>query len=248
MSNTENPQYLNEEYLNRLQELGGAINKGDNDETNRLIAELTTLRESLLFKELGKITREIHESINAFSDDQRVVELTEDEIPDAKERLNFIVTKTEQAAHRTMTGAEAAMDVIDGFTEKADVIQQRWQQFRTRELSKKEFLALSDDLDAFLVSIHPESNKVRSKMTDIMMAQDYQDLTGQMIKQVISMVQEVEEKLVRLVAISGAKLSKDDPKHTDGTMAHGPQLPTADKAEVATNQDEVDDLLASLGF
>lgn len=248
MNQGENPNYLNDEYLARLNELGDALNQSDNDSANRLIGELTTLRESTLFQELGKITREIHDSINAFSDDQRVVELTEEEIPDAKERLNFIVTKTEEAAHKTMTAAEAAMDVIDEFTQKAETIQQRWQQFRTRELSKKEFLALSDDIDGFLASIHPESDKVRSKMTDIMMAQDYQDLTGQMIKQVITMVQEVEEKLVRLVAISGAKLSKSDEKHTDGTMAHGPQLPTADKAEVATSQDEVDDLLASLGF
>ncbi len=248
MSQDETLNYLNEEYLARLNELGEALNQSDNDSANRLIGELTTLRESTLFQELGKITREIHNSINAFSDDQRVVELTEEEIPDAKERLNFIVTKTEEAAHKTMTGAEAAMDVIDEFTEKASTIQQRWQQFRTRELSKKEFLALSDDIDTFLASVHPASDKVRSNMTDIMMAQDYQDLTGQMIKQVINMVQEVEEKLVRLVAISGAKLSKDIDKQADGTMAHGPQLPTADKAEVATNQDEVDDLLASLGF
>lgn len=248
MNKDENPKYLNDEYLARLNELGDALNNEDNDAANRLIGELTTLRESSLFQELGKITREIHESINAFSDDQRVVELTEEEIPDAKERLNYIVTKTEQAAHRTMTGAEAAMDVIDEFNETAVVIQQRWQEFRTRKLSKAEFLALSDDIDSFLSSIQPESDKVRSKMTDIMMAQDYQDLTGQMIKQVISMVQEVEEKLVRLVAISGAKLSKPDEKHTDGSMAHGPQLPTADKTEVAANQDEVDDLLASLGF
>lgn len=248
MSNLENPPYLNEGYLTRLHELGDALNQNDNETATRLISELTTLRESLLFKELGKITREIHDSINAFSDDQRVVELTEEEIPDAKERLNYIVTKTEQAAHRTMTGAEAAMEVIDNFTGTASAIQQRWQQFRTSELSKKEFLTLSDDIDTFLESIQPESDKVRSKMTDIMMAQDYQDLTGQMIKQVINMVQEVEEKLVRLVAISGAKLSKSDEKHTDGAMAHGPQLPTADKAQVATSQDEVDDLLASLGF
>jgi chemotaxis protein CheZ len=248
MSTDENPNYLTDEYLNRLNELGEALNQSDNDSANRLIGELTTIRESSLFQELGKITREIHNSINSFSDDQRVVELTEEEIPDAKERLNFIVTKTEEAAHKTMTGAEAAMDVIDEFAQKAGTIQQRWQQFRTRELSKTEFLALSDDIDTFLSSIQPESDKVRSKMTDIMMAQDYQDLTGQMIKQVISMVQEVEEKLVRLVAISGAKLSKSAEKQADGTMAHGPQLPNADKAEVATNQDEVDDLLASLGF
>ena len=247
MSTHENPKYLNEEYMARVKELNQALDQNDNDSANRLIGELTTLRESSLFQELGKITREIHESINAFNDDQRVVELTEEEIPDAKERLNYIVTKTEQAAHRTMTGAEAAMEVIDEFTDSAVAIQQRWQEFRTRKLSKTEFLSLSDDIDEFLTSIQPESDKVRSKMTDIMMAQDYQDLTGQMIKQVISMVQEVEEKLVRLVAISGAKLSTDE-KHSDGTMAHGPQLPTADKAEVATSQDEVDDLLASLGF
>ena len=249
MSKVENPNYLTEEYLARLNELGNALNQNDNDSANRLIGELTTLRESSLFQELGKITREIHDSINAFSDDQRVVELTEEEIPDAKERLNYIVTKTEQAAHRTMTGAEAAMEVIDEFNETATLIQQRWKEFRTSKLSKSDFLTLSDDIDAFLSSIQPESDKVRSKMTDIMMAQDYQDLTGQMIKQVISMVQEVEEKLVRLVAISGAKLSTTSAqKHADGSMAHGPQLPTANKAEVATSQDEVDDLLASLGF
>jgi chemotaxis protein CheZ len=250
MSKKESPEYLNDEYVNRMNELGEALKQGENETANRLIGELTTLRESSLFQELGKITREIHESINSFRDDQRVVELTQEEIPDAKERLNYIVTKTEQAAHRTMTGAEAAMDVIDEFNQSASTIQQRWRQFRTSKLSKSDFLALSDDIDAFLSSIQPESDKVRSKMTDIMMAQDYQDLTGQMIKQVVSMVQEVEEKLVRLVAISGAKLAEpgEGDKHSDGTMAHGPQLPTADKAEVATNQDEVDDLLASLGF
>lgn len=248
MSKDGSANYLNDEYLNRLNELAEALKTGDNDVANRLIGELTTLRESSLFQELGKITREIHESINAFRDDQRVVELTQEEIPDAKERLNYIVTKTEQAAHRTMTGAEAALDVIDDFNDKATKIQTRWKKFRTSKLSKSDFLALSDDIDTFLSSIQPESDKVRSKMTDIMMAQDYQDLTGQMIKQVVAMVQEVEEKLVRLVAISGAKLSEPGETHSDGSMAHGPQLPTANKAEVATNQDEVDDLLASLGF
>jgi chemotaxis protein CheZ len=248
MSHDEHEKYLNEEYLERVDKLGDALKAGNNESANNLIAELTTLRESALYQELGKLTREIHESINAFNQDQRVVELTEEDIPDAKERLGYIVTKTEEAAHKTMTGAEAAMDIVDEFNERANVIRERWTQFRTRELSKNDFLQLSDDLDAFLGSIAPESDKVRARMTDIMMAQDYQDLTGQMIKQVISMVQEVEEKLVRLVAISGAELSEPEKKKTDGTQAHGPQLPTANKEEVATTQDEVDDLLASLGF
>ncbi len=248
MTGEQKASYLTEEYVERLNELGEALKAGQDEEANRLIGELTTLRESALFLELGKLTREIHESINDFTDDDRVVELAEEEIPDAKERLNFIITKTEDAAHKTMTAAESAMDIIDNFAQEANSIQQRWSQFRNREMSKSDFLALSEDLDRFFGRISEESNKVKSQMTDIMMAQDYQDLTGQMIKQVITMVQEIEEKLVRLVAISGANLAPKVKQKTDGSMAHGPQLPTADKAEVATDQGDVDDLLASLGF
>lgn len=248
MSEAGKASYLTEEYMERLNELGEALKQGDDEEANRLIGELTTLRESALFLELGKLTREIHESINEFTDDERVVELAQDEIPDAKERLNYIITKTEEAAHKTMTAAESAMDVVDSFVQQANDIQGRWSQFRNREMSKEDFLQLSEDLDRFFGSINDESNKVKSQMTDIMMAQDYQDLTGQMIKQVITMVQEVEEKLVRLVAISGANLAPKVKKSEDGSQAHGPQLPTADKNEVATSQGDVDDLLASLGF
>ncbi len=241
--------YMTDEYVNRLNELGEALNNGNDDDANKLIGELTTLRESSLFQELGKLTREIHESINEFSDDDRVVELAQDEIPDAKERLNFIIEKTETAAHKTMTGAESTMDVINDLNTTSDNLEQRWSKFRSSELSKAEFLSMSDDMDKYFASINEKSGKVNSLMTDIMMAQDYQDLTGQMIRQVITMVQEVEEKLVRLVAISGATIkNKDDKNKPDGTMAHGPQLDSADDAEVAKNQDDVDDLLASLGF
>ena len=92
------------------------------------------------------------------------------------------------------------------------------------------------------------SENIKKNITDIMMAQEYQDLTGQMIKQVIKMMQEVEEKLVRLVAISGTTMKDRIPSHKESSMAHGPQLSTADKLDVVRNQDEVDDLLAGLGF
>jgi len=240
MSQDDKESYVTEEYVNRLTELGEAIKAGDNDNINVLISELTTLRESSLFQELGKLTREIHDSINAFSDDQRVAELAEEEIPDAKERLNFIV--------RTMTNAEETVDIVNSFNDQASEMHERWSKFKNQEMSKPDFLALTGDIDQFLSSISGESDKVKEKMTDIMMAQDYQDLTGQMIKQVTNMIQEIEGKLVSLVAITGAKISENREQGKDGTMAHGPQLASADKEDVATNQDEVDDLLASLGF
>ncbi len=240
--------FLNDNYIERLQNLSGAVESKDVDEVNRLVGELTTLRESSLFQELGKLTREIHESINSFSNDDRVAELAENEIPDAKERLHYIVEKTNEAAHKTMNGAEETIRVVGDFSDHAKMIRNRWDQFRNRELSKEEFVTLSEDIDEFMVAIPNETAKINDSMNDIMLAQDYQDLTGQMIKQVITMVKEIEEKLVRLVAISGAKLKESVDQPKDGTKAHGPQLPTASKDEVATNQNDVDDLLASLGF
>ncbi len=248
MSESSTTSHVTEEYLIRLNDLGEAIKAGNVEKSNQLIGELTTLRESTLFQELGKLTREIHESINAFGDDQRVAELAEEDIPDAKERLNFIVTKTDEAAHRTMTNAEETVDIVNIFNDKSKDMHARWKNFKSQEMSKTDFLTLTDDIDQFLSSISDESDRVKDKMTDIMMAQDYQDLTGQMIKQVTNMVQEIEGKLVRLVAITGSKISNNKEQSKDGTMAHGPQLASANKEEVATNQDEVDDLLASLGF
>ena len=223
MSDGEKPPYLNEEYISHLNDLSEALKTGNDDKANEIIAELTTLRESALFQELGKLTRDIHESINSFGSDERVVELTQDEIPDAKERLNFIVKKTDEAAHRTMNDAEQAMEIIEAFNQKGKDLHQSWTRFRTSELSKSEFLELSAELDQFLASLNGASDKVKEKMTDILLAQDYQDLTGQMIKQVITMVQEIEEKLVSLVAISGADLS--DKKKKQGAARPRPRSP-----------------------
>ncbi len=245
---SEEGSYLNEGYISRLKILSEVLESGDEKRIDELVGELTTLRESALYQELGKLTREIHDSINSFGNDERIAELATEAIPDAKERLNFIVTKTDDAAHKTMEEAESTMSLVDDIRGRANILNGRWKQFRNRELSKQEFISLNEDVGIFLESFDSESSLINSKMTDIMLAQDYQDITGQMIKQVVTMVQEVEEKLVRLVTISGAWCQEETPEVISGEIAEGPQLPTADSEIVATSQSDVDDLLASLGF
>jgi chemotaxis protein CheZ len=258
MSNDEGQEvvgssYLTGTYMDRLRSLGEAFDVKDDKRISQIVGELTTLRESSLYQELGMLTREIHESISTFGNDERIAQLANEDIPDAKERLNFIVTKTDEAAHRTMTAAEETMTVMDNFSGKADSIRERWAQFRNRELSKDEFVLLNEEITQFFESVESDSATVNSKITEIMLAQDYQDITGQMIKQVVNMVKEVEEKLVRLVAISGLGdpsqvETKKASKTSEGDTFEGPQLPTADKEIVASSQGDVDDLLASLGF
>ena len=241
--------YMNEQYMERLQDLTAAMESGDNERIDELVSELTTLRESSLYQELGMLTREIHDTIRSFASDDRIAALAQEEIPDAKERLNYIVTKTDEAAHRTMTGAEETVSMIDTFNQRAEVMRDRWRQFRNRELSKQEFVVLNDDLDHFLEAIGDESQAIHGKMTEIMLAQDYQDITGQMIKQVVNMVQEIEEKLVRLVTISGSSVTDAESREDkNAEQGQGPQLPSASRSEVAQSQGDVDDLLASLGF
>lgn len=238
---------LNEQYLQRLGNLAAAVEAGDGEAIDRLVAELTTLRESALYNELGTLAREVHETINAFARDDRLAELVAAEIPDAKQRLQFIVDRTDDAAHRTMSEAEASLSLVDACGREAQTLRDRWERFRRRELSKQEFIALADDIDRFFSALGETSSTVHGRLTDIMLAQDYQDITGQMIRQVVDLVREVEERLVRLVAISGDRPGEPRGARA-GEQAEGPQLPDADAARVARSQDDVDDLLESLGF
>jgi len=129
--------------------LTDALESGGESTVREVIGEITTLRESSLYVELGRLTREIHESINRFGNDGRIGELAHEDIPDAKERLSFIVSKTDEAAHRTIAGAEETGALMNSVSDRVDVIHQRWTKFRNRELSKQEFVELSHEIDDF---------------------------------------------------------------------------------------------------
>lgn len=87
--------------------------------------------------------------------------------------------------------------------------------------------------------------ETKSHLMDIMMAQDFQDLTGQVIKKVTSLAQNLEQQLVQLlIDYSPNDLKKDV---VDGLL-NGPQINPEGKTDVVANQSQVDDLLDSLGF
>jgi chemotaxis protein CheZ len=110
-----------------------------------------------------------------------------------------------------------------------------------------EFKALCHDITWFLEGISEFAAKSHGNLSEILMAQDYQDLTGQVIRRVIDVVQEVENKLVDLIRLSGGKLGSIN-KLKNGIEAEGPQIKPTANAQVVANQDDVDDLLSSLGF
>ncbi len=240
-------------YLEAARALIAAIEAGDHAEAEAIVDELTRIRETSLFREIGTLTRELHESIKAFRLDSRLSDIASSEIPDARERLNYVINMTEQAAHRTLNAIDASVPLIDKVTERAQVLQEQWAKFRARQLTVEEFRQLSRDLDEFLGVVRSEGGQIQANLTEALMAQDYQDLTGQIIRRVINLVQEVEQSLVDLIRLSGARMVEEkrepaDKNESAGMRLEGPYVPGTKDAGVVHGQDDVDQLLSSLGF
>lgn len=224
-----------------------AIENGEEETVEKHITELARYYESLLFNEIGKLTRQVHDALGFCSDDVRISEIAKQEIPDARERLLFVIEKTEDSANRTLDIAEKLLQGSGVLADDASNMKSEWQRFHRREMDVEEFRELSHKLEDFLEKIGCDAEKFRSDISDLMMAQDFQDLTGQIIKQVIDLVQEVELKLVNVMRKAGGDFTSTV-KPVKDIKAEGPQVNAKNKENVLNNQDDVDDLLSSLGF
>lgn len=253
-------QELDGGYLEQARTLVAQLEQGKEEEAVRLLDELTKQREESLFSELGKLTRQLHEALNSFRVDSRIAEVAEREFPDARERLKYVITMTEQAAEKTLDAVEGSMPLCDDLEQRASHIQEEWGRFTRRELDADGFRALSRDVESFLSEVTEGAPRLRGSLQEVLMAQDFQDMTGQIIKRVISLVEDVEESLVELIRISGQNLMPEAIKEghkkeeeerekpaASGIEATGPAVPGVDP-ETVSGQDEVDDLLSSLGF
>jgi chemotaxis protein CheZ len=214
------------------------------------LAILTQSQESELFHEVGKLTRELHEAMNNFNLDSRLVDLTENDIPNTRERLNYVITTTEEAAHKTLSYIDQTLPLASELKLTAEKIDESWHRFRMREMNADEFRSLSKEIEVYLPEVKQHSEQIHANLSEMMLAQGFQDLTGQVIRQVIDLVEEVEDNLVRLVKIAGQHIENKpkDNKDVDPIKAEGPQINASDNPNVVNDQDEVDDLLSSLGF
>jgi chemotaxis protein CheZ len=246
-----------QEFLVHAREIVACLEAADDEGFMAVLDTLARTREVDLFNELGRMTRSVHETLNNFKLDTRITSLAEEEIPDAKERLNYVITMTEQAANRTMDAVEETLPLAEKLGERSEEYLSAWKRFRGREMPVEEFRELSRDLEAFFEQATSDIQSIRSSLSDVLMAQDYQDLTGQIIRRVITMVQEVEDQLVELIRIAGKRLapeaqktelSAQEQEKEDNRKGVGPAVPGVDAGDVVSSQDEVDDLLSSLGF
>ncbi len=234
------------ERLAQARALVASLEAGDNAEATRIIKSFPENMEVDLFQEVGRLTRELHEAIIGFAMDDKVMQAVQHEMPDAAERLSYVIEMTENAANTTLKAVEESMPVSEELAQVSSKLATEWNRFQGRKMELEDFRTLSKEVGSFLTLASGHSATLNSNLSEILLAQGYQDITGQIIRRVITLIQEVEEKLVRLVAISGTARMQEI-KKPEAEM-EGPAVPNIEQGTMVNNQDDVDDLLSSLGF
>lgn len=196
-----------------------------------------------MYTRVGQMTRKLHDALHELGYDKSL-ERAASTIPDAKDRLAYIASLTENAAMRALNATDQAGPHQDSMEKGAAALSLGWDKLYTGSLSVDEFKLLAQHTRDYLASVPTHTQATRTQLMEIIMAQDFQDLTGQVIKKIVEMVQHMESELLAfLMEFSDKKV-----ENKDSSLLNGPVVKAEGRTDVVTSQQQVDDLLESLGF
>ncbi|CAK9884802.1 MAG: Protein phosphatase CheZ [Candidatus Erwinia impunctatus] len=193
---------------------------------------------------IGSLTRMLRDSLRELGLDQAIAEVAE-AIPDARDRLDYVVQMTAQAAERALNCVEASQPRQVQMEREAKALTERWDEWFEHPVELADARSIVSDTRGYLQSVPEHTAFTNAQLMEIMMAQDFQDLTGQVIKRMMDVIQEIERQLLMVLLENmpdqPARASKED------GLLNGPQI-NGTAPGIVANQDQVDDLLDSLGF
>lgn len=209
--------------------------------------EMTTIlspsqQEELLVK-VGQLTRSLHESLRELGLDKILQRVATDDIPSARDRLAYVAKMTEQAAQRVLNATDAALPLQEQIESGAAGLSLAWQAVLAAPVAVAHAALIQRTAD-YLQQAQAAAGQTRSHLMDIMMAQDFQDLTGQVIRKVTELGHSLESQLVQLLI----DYAPQDGRRETNSLLNGPQINPAAGVDVVADQGQVDDLLESLGF
>lgn len=240
---------LEAQYGARVQKLVEAIECGDEAAFNETLDDIARKRKPALMGELRELTCNLQVALDRFRMDSRLADYAEKEMPDARQRLAHVLKMTDEAAHRTMDLVEQSGPMAERMSGAAASLTQTWSSFRARNISTEGFHGMLERMDAFLPSASADCEHIRHNLSEVLLTQGYQDLTGQIIRGVMSLVQEIESTLNDLTRLSNGEEGDEEPRAAkNGSSGFGPVVPGVNHGEVASGQQDVDALLSGLGM
>lgn len=212
-----------------------------------------------LIHRVGKLTRMLRENMRELGLDKEI-ERAAEAIPDARDRLHYVATMTEQAADRSLNAIDRAQPLQDQLSDQAEALEKRWAEWFEAPKELDDAKALVKETRGYLGSVPDMTAATNKELMEIMMAQDFQDLTGQVIKKMMDVIREIEHQLVQVLidnvpeaqARETMQRKAEDQWNNENArrneeLLNGPQV--KDNApDTVTGQDQVDDLLDELGF
>lgn len=200
-----------------------------------------------VFQRIGTITRRLHDALHELGYD-KVIGNAVDTLPDARARLSYIAKLTGESAEKVLNSVELARAAQDEIKVGAATLKARWKGKTARSLADADGAALVTETNEFLGNLAMSADLTNSYLTEMMMAQDFHDLTGQVICKVVDLAQTLEEQLVKLLLEATPPEQRARVIATDSGFLNGPAVQTTGRTDIVTNQSQVDDLLESLGF
>lgn len=198
-----------------------------------------------VFDRVGKLVRQLHDALKELGYD-KMLEGTLHSIPDAKDRLSYISNLTEQAACRVLNATDVVGPLQDAMAADVSALGDDWERLMGGRMGVEEFKQLAHRTQFFFTDSAPDRiAQTQSQMMEIMMAQDFQDLTGQVIRKVVAMAQELETGMLQvLLEVIPEAVKKEE---VNGLL-NGPVIQVEGRSDIVASQMQVDDLLDSLGF
>lgn len=193
-----------------------------------------------LYDRLGGVVRQLHDALRVLGY-EHVLDETLREITDSQDRLQYIASLTEQAANRVLNAVDESLPIQTEQAAQAKQMENAWVELLASGVNDVDgFKHLAQQSQQFLATVAVNSEDEKKRLMDIMMAQDFQDITGQIIKKVVTLTQRLESDLTQILVEYAPAESRTE-KPVD--LLAGPAVP--DQAMV---QDDVDSMLADLGF
>ncbi|HET7222954.1 MAG TPA: protein phosphatase CheZ [Rhodanobacteraceae bacterium] len=212
-----------------------------------------------LMRRIGQLTRMLRQSMRELGLNKEI-EKAAAAIPDARDRLNYVARMTEQAAERSLNAIDRAQPLQEQLGREAEALDAKWRAWFEHPLGLDEARDLVNVTRGYLRNVPVVTQKINAELLEIMMAQDFQDLTGQVIKKMMDVIHEVERQLFQVLLDSVPEgREREDMRQRlegrwqpgvveeDGTLTNGPQI-NGDADGVVSSQDQVDALLDELGF
>ena len=208
------------------------------DEFAALAPQMAAQASPEVFQQLGHITRQLHDTLAQLGVMPKLQTAAEG-LPDARSRLNYIAEKTSAAANKVLNSVDEA---------KADHarIAAETRRMAAAIVADPVKAVASGAVMNFVGDVEAATARIDRHLTDIMMAQDFHDLTGQVVGKVVSLASDLEDSLVKLLV--QAAPPEQAQKAVESTLLNGPVVNPEGRCDIVQNQSEVDDLLASLGF